>query len=85
MHVTVETTGNLGRRMTVAVPAARMEQEIATRLKRLSQTARFPGFRPGKAPFPVIRQQYGGQVHAEVVDDLIRTSFSEAVSKVLLL
>ena len=37
MHVTVETTGNLGRRMTVAVPAARMEQEIAARLKRLSQ------------------------------------------------
>ena len=33
MRVTVETTGNLGRRMTVAVPAQRMEQDLADELQ----------------------------------------------------
>lgn len=81
MHVTVETTGNLGRRMTVAVPAARMEQEIAARLKRLSQTARFPGFRPGKAPMKMVEAQYAGKVLEEVAGDLIRATFYEAVNE----
>lgn len=81
MQVIVETTGNLGRRMTVAVPAARMEQEIATRLKRLSQTARFPGFRPGKAPMKMVEAQYAGKVMEEVAGDLIRSTFYEAVNE----
>jgi trigger factor len=81
MQVTVETTGSLGRRMTVAVPAARLEQEISTRLKRLSQTARFPGFRPGKAPMKMVEAQYGGKVLEEAVGDLIRVTFYEAVSE----
>jgi trigger factor len=81
MQVTVETTGNLGRRMTVAVPAARMEQEITTRLKHLSQTARFPGFRPGKAPMKMVEAQYAGKVIEEVAGDLIRATFYEAVKE----
>ena len=81
MQVTVETTGALGRRMTVAVPAERLEREISVRMKRLSQTARFPGFRPGKAPMKMVEAQYGGQVLEEVVGDLIRSTFYEAVSE----
>ena len=81
MQVTVETTGSLGRRMTVAVPAQRMQQEIAARLRRLSQTARFPGFRPGKAPMKMVEAQYGGKVTEEVVGDLIRATFHEAVNE----
>lgn len=81
MQVTVETTGTLGRRMTVAVPAARLELEVTTRLKRLSQTVRFPGFRPGKAPMKMVEAQYGGKVLEEAVGDLIRATFYEAVSE----
>lgn len=79
MQVTVESTGSLGRRMTVAVPAQRMQQEISARLRRLSQSARFPGFRPGKAPMKMVEAQYGGKVTEEVVGDLIRATFREAV------
>src|SRR4030066_284139 len=81
MQVTVQTTGSPGRRMTVAVPAARMEQEIAARLKRLSQTVRFPGFRPGKAPMKMVEAQYAGKVLEEVAGDLIRATFYEAVNE----
>ncbi|MBI5613036.1 MAG: trigger factor [Gammaproteobacteria bacterium] len=80
MQVSVEATGNIGRRMTVAVPSERFEKEFSERLKRLSRTVRFPGFRPGKAPLKMIEAQYGEKVMQEVVSELIRSSFYEAVT-----
>ena len=80
MQVSVETTGNIGRRMTVAVPSERFEKEFSERIKRLSKTVRFPGFRPGKAPLKMIEAQYGDKVTQEVVSELIRSTFYEAVT-----
>ena len=81
MQVSVENTGKLERRMQVQVPAERVSKEIAARLKQLSRTARLNGFRPGKAPLTVIRQQFGPQVHREVIGELMQSSFSEAVTE----
>jgi trigger factor len=81
MQISVENTGKLERRMQVQVPAERVSKEIATRLKELSRTARLKGFRPGKAPITVIRQQFGQQVHREVIGELMQSSFAEAVSQ----
>jgi trigger factor len=81
MQVSVESTGKLERRMQVQVPAERVTQEIASRLKQISRTARLNGFRPGKAPLHVIRRQFGQQVHREVIGELMQESFSEAVTQ----
>ncbi len=80
MQVSVESIGKLERRMQVQVPAERVANEIASRLKTLSRTARLKGFRPGKAPLNVIRRQFGVQVHREVIGELLQSSFAEAVS-----
>src|SRR6516225_4061249 len=81
MEVSVSDTGGLSRRLEVAVPATEVAKEVQQRLKRLSRTARLKGFRPGKAPLAVITKQFGEQVRAEVVTDLMRSSFAEAVSQ----
>jgi trigger factor len=81
MQVSVESVGKLERRMQVQVPAERVSKEIADRLKQLSRTARLKGFRPGKAPLTVIKQQFGQQVHREVIGELMQSSFSEAVTQ----
>jgi len=81
MQVSLTATGGLERRLEVAIPAAEIDGEVAQRLTRISRTARLKGFRPGKAPIAVIRQQYGDQVHGEVINDLMRSSFSEAVAR----
>ena len=81
MQVSVESIGKLERRMQVQVPAEQVSRQIATRLKELSRTARLKGFRPGKAPITVIRQQFGQQVHREVIGELMQSSFSEAVTQ----
>lgn len=81
MQVQLTALGGLERRLEVAVPATRVDGEIDQRLKRIARTAKLKGFRPGKAPFAVIRRQYGSQVQSEVVGDLLQQSFSEAVSE----
>jgi trigger factor len=81
MQVSVESTGKLERRMQVQVPAERVNQEIAARLQTISRTARLNGFRPGKAPLKVIRQQFGPQVHREVIGELLQSSYAEAVTQ----
>ena len=67
--------------MTVRVPSAEIERQVEARLRKVGKTARMKGFRPGKIPPKVIRQQYGGQVRQEVVSDVIRTSYSRAISE----
>src|SRR5688572_14545701 len=81
MQVSLTATGGLERRLEVAIPASQIDGEVAQRLNKISRTARLKGFRPGKAPLAVIRQQYGDQVHGEVINDLMRASFSEAVQR----
>jgi trigger factor len=81
MQISLTATGGLERRLEVAVPAQRVDSEIDQRLKKLSRTARLKGFRPGKAPLQVIQKQFGEQVRAEVVGDLMRSTFAEAVSQ----
>jgi trigger factor len=63
------------------VPGERVAGEVDQRLKRLARTARLKGFRPGKVPYAVVRQQFGSQVHAQTVSDLMQSTFAEAVSQ----
>jgi len=81
MQVSLTATGGLERRLEVAVPAQAVTSEIETRPQQLARTARLKGFRQGKVPMPVVRKQFGDQVRAEVVNDLMRKSFAEAVSQ----
>lgn len=80
MQVSVEELGGLERRLTVQLPAARIEQEIEQRLQDLSRRVKLDGFRPGKVPLKVVKRMYGGQVRQEVLGELMQSSFQEAVS-----
>lgn len=81
MQVSLETGAGLERRLRVQVPADRVEQEIAARLKSAARTVRLKGFRPGKVPAGVIRQRFGSQIRQEVIQDMVRSSYSEAITQ----
>jgi trigger factor len=81
MQVSVQTTGALERRIEVLVPAERVEKAIDERLQKLSRTVRLKGFRPGKVPVKVVRQQFGQQVRQEVLGDVMQATFAEAVTQ----
>lgn len=81
MDVQIETPGGLVRQMRVRIPAERVSSALDDRLKKLATRARIPGFRPGKAPFKVVQQQYGESARLDVIQDLVRGSYPEAVDQ----
>ncbi len=81
MQVTLETAEGLLRRLSVQVPAAQVDEAVEQRLKDLARRVRMDGFRPGKAPLPVVRQRYGEQARDEVVGDLIQRTYVNAVTE----
>jgi trigger factor len=81
MAVQVETLEKLERRITLTVPAADINGEVETRLKRLSRTVKADGFRPGKVPMSVVAQRYGYSVQYEVVNDRIGKAFADAAGE----
>jgi trigger factor len=81
MQVSVESIGSLERRLEIQVPAAQIQKAIDDRLLKMSRTVRLKGFRPGKVPVKVVRQQFGEQVKQEVLGDVMQSSFAEAVGQ----
>ncbi|KAF1687487.1 trigger factor [Pseudoxanthomonas broegbernensis] len=79
MQVSVESTGNLERRMNFSLPAEQLESGVSGRLREIARTVRIKGFRPGKVPAKVVEQRYGEQVKAEVLNGLLRQAFDSAV------
>ena len=81
MQVSIENVGNLGRKLTVRIPADSYESQVKSRLAEASRTVRLKGFRPGKVPTKVIEQRFGAQIRGETMSELVRNSFQQAVSE----
>ena len=79
MQTSLETLGQLERRLNVAVPLAAIESEVAKRLARLAKNVKVPGFRPGKVPMKMVAQQYGPQVRSDVISDTVQATFNDAI------
>lgn len=81
MALNVETISKLERRITITIPLQPLEEQIQQRLKQMSRTAKFAGFRPGKAPIGLVAQQYGTQVRDEIYSGAVEQSFGNAVEE----
>jgi trigger factor len=81
MQVSVQSGEGLERRMTVGLEAEDVDAEVEKRLREFARSARMPGFRPGKVPIRILRQRYGVRVLQEVVGDLMKKSFPEALAQ----
>ncbi len=78
MQVTVENVSELGRRMTVTVEDANIEQAVQERLKTIQPSVKLAGFRKGKVPLNMVARSHGPTARNEVVDELVQQSMREA-------
>ena len=79
MQVSVETTQGLERKITISVPAEKIDVEVKNRLRQVAKTQRINGFRPGKVPPSVIQKRYGASVRQEVAGEIMQRSFVDAI------
>ena len=81
MQVSIENVGSLGRKLTVRLPAQRLEDTVRSRIQEMGRSARLKCFRPGKVPAKVIEQRFGNQIRNEALSEMIGSSFQEAVTQ----
>lgn len=73
--------GPCRKRLKVAVPAERVEEQLETNYKQLRDTIQLPGFRKGKVPISILRGRYGKKIEAEVQEEMISRTFFDEVEK----
>ncbi|MGK2889592.1 MAG: trigger factor [Candidatus Malihini olakiniferum] len=81
MQVSVKTTQNLSRRVTITFTADSIEEAVKKELVNVAKKACIDGFRKGKVPMNVIAQRYGASVRQDVLCDLMQRHFVDAIIK----
>ncbi len=81
MQVSVESGEGLERKLTIQVPAETIDKEVDSRLNSMRPRVKIDGFRPGKVPMKVVKQQYGASVMQEVIGEVMQNSLRDAVAQ----
>ena len=81
MQVSVESISSIERRVKIQVPAEEINKQIDARLREIGKQVSLKGFRPGRIPFSVLRQRYGKQATADIIQQTAQSSLQEAVQK----
>lgn len=80
LDIQTEHLENHSARLTVTLDAERIEQAMRQAARQLSQKARIPGFRPGKAPYNVVLNLYGREyVLGEALERIGNDVYREAL------
>ena len=80
MQITRTPGANSTILLEIELPAERLSRAIDDAVRRMSRRTRVPGFRPGKAPRPVLERHLGpGVVLDEAVEHLVSDAYREAL------
>jgi len=81
MKVTVDSKKGLKTILTVFVDKKTIEEKIQVRLTELSKTVNLKGFRPGKVPVNVLKNQFGKAVYGEVLEKILQETSTKAIEE----
>ena len=71
MNVTLDKNGNVSGVLTISLVEEDYQAEVKKQLAELGRRRPIKGFRPGHVPAGLLKKYYGGQVTAEVVDQVV--------------
>jgi trigger factor len=82
LNTTVEKLEGNRVRLTVSNTAQEVDAAISDAYARVSRQVKLPGFRPGKAPRPIIDSHVGREsVLAEALEELVESSYPVALDE----
>src|ERR1700732_2932371 len=67
------------RELDPQIPADEVSNARERVAKEFAKVARVPGFRPGKAPIPLIRRRFADDIKGEVLQSLVPEQIDKAV------
>ncbi|NLG61693.1 MAG: trigger factor [Candidatus Cloacimonetes bacterium] len=81
LQVSMEKSGAWARRLTITVPAARVDREKKAAVQRYARQVRLPGFRKGKVPVQLMEKRWGPAIEQEAIEKLIGDAYREAIEQ----
>jgi len=79
MQVTVETINPVTKKVSIEIPAERVDAEIEKTYAGIQKKAKLQGFRPGKAPLQLIKRTYSDTMR----DEVMRRFYEQTLFKAL--
>jgi trigger factor len=82
LKIETQTQENCTVALTVEVEDERVQPALKAAARRLAKQLRFPGFRPGKAPYETVLRQVGeGALYNEALEKLGQEIYQEALEQ----
>ena len=81
IQVTSESPSAWARRLTITIPAERIEQERRSAVQRLAKTTKLPGFRKGKVPAQVVEKRFGPALQQQALEQAIGAAYRDALQR----
>lgn len=79
VKATLEIVSSTQHALTVEVPPMQVAKSRETILLHIAKEMKLPGFRPGKIPPHVVEKQLGSRAREEIIQQIIRDSYPDAV------
>lgn len=79
MQVHVEDISSVQKKITIEIPAERVNEEIDKAYSAIQKKAKLQGFRPGKAPMQLIKRTYSDAMR----DDVMRRLYQDTLYKAM--
>ena len=81
MNVNIESNSALRRKMTIELEPAEINRELDRAYNELKRSVLIKGFRPGRAPRPMLERLFGDQVRGDVVQKLVKEYTDKALEE----
>ena len=81
MSATLHHQSPTRKTVEVTVPAAEVSATFNEVVAKIAPKVRIPGFRPGKAPRPVLMQKYAREIQSDVAQQLVEKHFWKAAQE----
>ena len=80
MEITQANTDGLKRTLNIVIGANELSDRFTERLGEFRERVQFKGFRKGKVPVAHLKKLYGRSLMAEVLDQAVRDTSSQAIA-----
>ena len=81
MKIEVQSKKGLRTVLSVVVDKKTIQLKMDERLSEIQKEVVIDGFRPGKVPHSVIKNKFGKSIYGEVIDKLVRETYTKAIAE----
>ena len=81
MKVQVKSKKGLKTTLSIIIDKSEIKKKLDTRLIELQNEISLKGFRKGKVPPQVIKNQFGKAIYGEVIDKVLKESTTKAIQE----